>query len=99
MDFAYESISAFSTRRDNQEAVFGAEEGVKDIRYVTGQSYQFVLWYLCTISSGDTTDCNIFEIIQTTAAFEEIRTPNYFDLRVSVVSAQPLISVFLFLCM
>lgn len=32
LDFAYESISAFSTRRDNQEAVFGAEEGVKDIR-------------------------------------------------------------------
>lgn len=33
LDFAYESISAFSTRRDNQEAVFGAEEGHKDIRY------------------------------------------------------------------
>ncbi|KAK1354017.1 AUGMIN subunit 3 [Heracleum sosnowskyi] len=35
LDFAYESISAFSTRRDNQEAVFGAEEGVKDIRDAT----------------------------------------------------------------
>lgn len=34
LDFAYESISAFSTRRDNQEAVFGAEEGLKDIRYI-----------------------------------------------------------------
>lgn len=32
LDFAYDSISAFSTRRDNQEAVFGAEEGLKDIR-------------------------------------------------------------------
>ncbi|KAK1398083.1 AUGMIN subunit 3 [Heracleum sosnowskyi] len=35
LDFAYESISAFSTRRDNQEAVFGTEEGVKDIRDAT----------------------------------------------------------------
>ncbi|KAK2971392.1 hypothetical protein RJ640_025342 [Escallonia rubra] len=35
LDFAYDSISAFSTRRDNQEAVFGAEEGVKDIREAT----------------------------------------------------------------
>ncbi|PWA47663.1 HAUS augmin-like complex subunit 3 [Artemisia annua] len=35
LDFAYESISAFSTRRDNQEAVFGAEEGLKDIRDAT----------------------------------------------------------------
>lgn len=35
LDFAYESISAFSTRRDNQEAVFGAEESVKDIRDAT----------------------------------------------------------------
>ncbi|KAI5679897.1 hypothetical protein M9H77_01124 [Catharanthus roseus] len=32
LDFAYDSISAFSTRRDNQEAVFGTEEGLKDIR-------------------------------------------------------------------
>ncbi|KAM0005971.1 putative HAUS augmin-like complex subunit 3 [Helianthus anomalus] len=35
LDFAYESISAFSTRRDNQEAVFGAEEGLKEIRDAT----------------------------------------------------------------
>ncbi|KAL8213967.1 hypothetical protein R6Q57_003416 [Mikania cordata] len=35
LDFAYESISAFSTRRDNQEAVFGAEESIKDIRDAT----------------------------------------------------------------
>ncbi|CAL5353388.1 unnamed protein product [Camellia sinensis] len=35
LDFAYDSISAFSTRRDNQEAVFGAEEGLKDIRDAT----------------------------------------------------------------
>ncbi|KAK9069042.1 hypothetical protein SSX86_013158 [Deinandra increscens subsp. villosa] len=35
LDFAYESISAFSTRRDNQEAVFGAEESLKDIRDAT----------------------------------------------------------------
>lgn len=35
LDFAYDSISAFSARRDNQEAVFGAEEGVKEIRDAT----------------------------------------------------------------
>ncbi|KAF5746259.1 HAUS augmin-like complex subunit 3 [Tripterygium wilfordii] len=35
LDFAYDSISAFSTRRDHQEAVFGAEEGLKDIRDAT----------------------------------------------------------------
>lgn len=35
LDFAYDSISAFSTRRDNQEAVFGNEEGLKDIREAT----------------------------------------------------------------
>ncbi|KAI4329906.1 hypothetical protein MLD38_028238 [Melastoma candidum] len=35
LDFAYESISAFSVRRDNQEAVFGSEEGLKDIRDAT----------------------------------------------------------------
>ncbi|EOX93765.1 Gb:AAB97010.1 isoform 2 [Theobroma cacao] len=35
LDFAYDSISAFSSRRDNQEAVFGAEEGLKDIRDAT----------------------------------------------------------------
>lgn len=32
LDFAYDSISAFSMRRENQEAVFGSEEGLKDIR-------------------------------------------------------------------
>lgn len=35
LDFAYDSISAFSARRDNQEALFGAEEGLKDIRDAT----------------------------------------------------------------
>ncbi|KAJ0053201.1 hypothetical protein Pint_02600 [Pistacia integerrima] len=35
LEFAYDSISAFSSRRDNQEAVFGAEEGLKDIKDVT----------------------------------------------------------------
>lgn len=35
LDFAYDSISAFSVRRDNQEAVFGSEEGLKDIRDAT----------------------------------------------------------------
>nr|GEV31014.1 augmin subunit 3 [Tanacetum cinerariifolium] len=35
LDFAYESISAFSRRRDNQETVFGAEEGLKDIMDAT----------------------------------------------------------------
>ncbi|KAJ4722972.1 AUGMIN subunit 3 [Melia azedarach] len=39
LDFAYDSISAFSSRRDNQEAVFGAEEGLKDIRDAT-QAYR-----------------------------------------------------------
>ncbi|KAF9602037.1 hypothetical protein IFM89_024794 [Coptis chinensis] len=37
LDFAYDSISAFSTRKDNQDAVFGAEEGLKDIRDATLQ--------------------------------------------------------------
>ncbi|KAB5527893.1 hypothetical protein DKX38_021740 [Salix brachista] len=32
LEFAYDSISAFSSRRDNQEEVFGAEEPLKDIR-------------------------------------------------------------------
>lgn len=35
LDFAYDSISAFASRPDNQEAVFAAEEGLKDIRYHT----------------------------------------------------------------
>ncbi|KAL5562204.1 hypothetical protein UlMin_031951 [Ulmus minor] len=35
LDFAYDSISAFASRRDDQEAVFGAEEGLKDIRDAT----------------------------------------------------------------
>ncbi|XP_020217522.1 AUGMIN subunit 3 isoform X2 [Cajanus cajan] len=35
LDFAYDSISAFSDRRDNQVAVFGAEEGLKDIKEAT----------------------------------------------------------------
>ncbi|CAK7349438.1 unnamed protein product [Dovyalis caffra] len=32
LEFAYDSISAFSSRRENQEEVFGAEEPLKDIR-------------------------------------------------------------------
>ncbi|KAF3793672.1 AUGMIN subunit 3 [Nymphaea thermarum] len=35
LDFAYNSISAFSNRRNNQEAVIGAEEGIKEIREAT----------------------------------------------------------------
>ncbi|XP_050206624.1 AUGMIN subunit 3 isoform X2 [Mercurialis annua] len=35
LDFACDSISAFSSGRDNQEAVFGAEESLKDIRDAT----------------------------------------------------------------
>lgn len=35
LDSAFDSISAFSARRDNQEAVFGSEEGLKDIRDAT----------------------------------------------------------------
>ncbi|KAH7547787.1 hypothetical protein JRO89_XS14G0016300 [Xanthoceras sorbifolium] len=38
LEFAYDSISAFSSRRDYQDAVFGAEEGLKDIRYFLGIS-------------------------------------------------------------
>ena len=32
LEFAYESISAFSSRRTNQEAVLGTEESLKEIR-------------------------------------------------------------------
>lgn len=32
LDQAYDSISAFSSRRNNQEAVFGAEESMKEVR-------------------------------------------------------------------
>ncbi|KAH9302598.1 hypothetical protein KI387_014181, partial [Taxus chinensis] len=35
LDFAYESISAFSSRRSNQEAVLGTEESLKEIREAT----------------------------------------------------------------
>ncbi|KAK0592277.1 hypothetical protein LWI29_016386 [Acer saccharum] len=35
LEFAYDSISTFSSRRDHQDAVFGAEEGLKDIREAT----------------------------------------------------------------
>ncbi|KAG5549180.1 hypothetical protein RHGRI_014523 [Rhododendron griersonianum] len=41
LDFAYDSISAFSTRRDNQEAVFGAEEGLEDIRQLRQLQNQY----------------------------------------------------------
>lgn len=39
LESAFDSISAFSSRRDDQEAVFGAEEGLKDIREAT-QAYR-----------------------------------------------------------
>ena len=32
LEFAYESISAFSSRRTNQEAILGTEESLKEIR-------------------------------------------------------------------
>ncbi|CAN6449267.1 unnamed protein product [Victoria cruziana] len=35
LDFAYNSISAFSNKRNNQEAVIGVEEGIKEIREAT----------------------------------------------------------------
>ncbi|XP_022156083.1 AUGMIN subunit 3 isoform X1 [Momordica charantia] len=35
LDSAYDSISAFSSRRDNQDALFGGEEGLRDIREAT----------------------------------------------------------------
>lgn len=33
LDSAFDSISAFSSKKDNQEAVFGSEETILDIRY------------------------------------------------------------------
>ncbi|KDO61145.1 hypothetical protein CISIN_1g0071262mg, partial [Citrus sinensis] len=39
LESAFDSISAFSSRRDDQEAVFGSEEGLKDIREAT-QAYR-----------------------------------------------------------
>jgi hypothetical protein len=33
LDSAFDSISAFSSKKDNQEAVFGLEETILDIRY------------------------------------------------------------------
>lgn len=45
LDFAYDSISAFASRPDNQEAVFAAEEGLKDIRYqLLPHSVHIYLW-------------------------------------------------------
>ncbi|KAJ7518051.1 hypothetical protein O6H91_21G052400 [Diphasiastrum complanatum] len=35
LDFAYESISAFASKRSTQEAVFGAEESLKEIKEAT----------------------------------------------------------------
>eukprot|EP00250_Pteridium_aquilinum_P027577 c3524_g1_i1 orf=418-2268(-) len=35
LDFAYDSISAFSSQRSNQDAVLGAEESLKEIRDAT----------------------------------------------------------------
>ncbi|KAI5059234.1 hypothetical protein GOP47_0025553 [Adiantum capillus-veneris] len=35
LDFAYDSISAFSSQKSNQEAVLGAEESLKEIRDTT----------------------------------------------------------------
>jgi HAUS augmin-like complex subunit 3 len=33
LDSAFDSISAFSSKKDIQEAVFGSEETILDIRY------------------------------------------------------------------
>ena len=33
LDFAFDSISTFSSKKDNQEALFGLEETILDIRY------------------------------------------------------------------
>ncbi|MCO5594294.1 hypothetical protein L7F22_048323 [Adiantum nelumboides] len=35
LDFAYDSISAFSIQKSNQEAVLGAEESLKEVRDAT----------------------------------------------------------------
>ncbi|KAK9912075.1 hypothetical protein M0R45_035950 [Rubus argutus] len=40
LNFAYDNISAFSSSRDNQEAGFAAEEGLKDIPDAT-LAYKF----------------------------------------------------------
>ncbi|THG17148.1 hypothetical protein TEA_008631 [Camellia sinensis var. sinensis] len=53
LDFAYDSISAFSTRRDNQEAVFGAEEGLKDIRKPKIPLGHFVEHHVCNNDGHD----------------------------------------------
>lgn len=42
LDFAFDRIFAFSARRDNQEALFGAEEGLQDIRYSTHCFYLYM---------------------------------------------------------
>lgn len=43
LDFAYGSISAFASRRTNQEAILGAEESIKEIKYVSAVKKSFYL--------------------------------------------------------
>lgn len=43
LDFAYGSISAFASRRTNQEAILGAEESIKEIKYVSAVKKFFYL--------------------------------------------------------
>ncbi|KAG2261176.1 hypothetical protein Bca52824_068255 [Brassica carinata] len=43
LDQAYDSISAFSSRRNNQEAVFGAEESIKEVRQLRRLQTQYDL--------------------------------------------------------
>ena len=43
LDSAFDSISAFSSKKDNQEAVFGSEETILDIRY----AWNFHFYKLC----------------------------------------------------
>ncbi|KAF9615979.1 hypothetical protein IFM89_027409 [Coptis chinensis] len=48
LDFAYDSISVFSSRKDSQDAVFGAGEGLKDTNWVR-PSICFLTLVLCFI--------------------------------------------------
>lgn len=48
LDFAYGSISAFASRRTNQEAILGAEESIKEIKYVFLHRATFIFIFQAT---------------------------------------------------
>ena len=49
LDFAYGSISAFASRRTNQEAILGAEESIKEIKYVLWFKGQGGICVICVV--------------------------------------------------